>query len=747
MQLDINGSECKGRDVWELQIKLIGWGSGSDNDGIGACWDPVRVTGKFDTTTRDAVMRFQKAHKLPVTGIADVPLFRALDREPAYHPVLLHDLKCPCAHKLNDGPILCRCTGMDNSTPPKANPHKEEGKCDGFGKGRFAGKYLLDDKKLADGTELKDEKLDVYDMEEYEGMDKAVLWAVRAVLCRGRSDQNDHETVVKSVRIVGGYRCWHDNYHHTDETRWHHRRETFHFGKTIEFVHHGECTEFGADPKKDPCDKCEKLRKVALEKCGFQLRWHERGRLSVAEGKKDARPPTTPWAVHVSTVRRHEREDNGTLKYKDEFVKEDAKAIDPVYAGMVPASAFPLDLGGGLDPVRAESEPFFRGTETSGGGWFPLGRSRLWHGGIHLTPKGKDEVHAMADGAIVACRVGEAEDKFKHGSRNFVLVKHKLTAEGKWKNKEFFSLYLHLDDKKPDANSEFAWRRQLSVMTQNHVEAVAPCPLFVLAEIDEPLGKKKRLIASKGLPIGHRIAVTADAAVDPKTLDDRAPANSTVRKVDGVADTYVFLKREIVEVSKFYAADAGLAAKFDDGSVIALKQPIQVCVTETLGKIGKAPTDDSISGLGSFLHVETFAAEALPVDAEFKQVDASEATKVADRKEIIASLVKAKLLPEPPDGVLLDGEVKDLFANPPWNTGLRSAVVKMPSLWSVDWKKALKDAKCFGFMKDPDRDGLGDAFNQYKWWDDAKASNALPASEAVFHYHPIALIMQLAYAS
>src|SRR5579872_1275215 len=96
----------KGLDIWNLQVKLIGWGSGSDNDGIGNTMDPVHLTGEFDSTTRDAVMRFQKAHRLPVTGIVDARVFRAIDAEAALHPVLMFDLRCPCASKKNDGPIL-----------------------------------------------------------------------------------------------------------------------------------------------------------------------------------------------------------------------------------------------------------------------------------------------------------------------------------------------------------------------------------------------------------------------------------------------------------------------------------------------------------------------------------------------------------------------------------------------------------------------------------------------------------------
>src|ERR1039457_331447 len=214
--------ECKGRDVWELQIKLLGWGSGTDNEGIGNCFEPMKVTGTYDRRTRDAVMRFQKALKLPVDGVVDSATFCAIDREAALYPVFVHQMKCPCAKGENDGPILCRC-----------EKHDEKGKCTGFGKGRFAGKFLLDAKKLADNTDISGEKLDLYDMKEYPGVDKAVLWAVRGLMRRAG---------VTRIAVQAGYRCWEDNYHHTDEQRWRHRQLTFHLGKGIEFYIDGDGT-------------------------------------------------------------------------------------------------------------------------------------------------------------------------------------------------------------------------------------------------------------------------------------------------------------------------------------------------------------------------------------------------------------------------------------------------------------------------------------------------------------------------
>src|SRR5580704_15131717 len=127
--------QCTGRDVWELQIKLLAWGSGTDNEGIGNLLEPMKVTGTFDRRTRDAVLRFQKALGLPVNGAVDSVTFYAIDREPVLYPILLHQLRCPCGTGANSGATLCRC-----------EKHDEKGVCSGFGKGRFAGKFLLDGK-------------------------------------------------------------------------------------------------------------------------------------------------------------------------------------------------------------------------------------------------------------------------------------------------------------------------------------------------------------------------------------------------------------------------------------------------------------------------------------------------------------------------------------------------------------------------------------------------------------------------
>jgi hypothetical protein len=703
-----------GRDVWELQIKLIGWGSGTDNEGIGAFMDPVRVTGKLDRTTADAVRRFQQEHRLPITGIVDGATFHEIDAEPARHPVLVPDLACPCKARGDDGTILCRC-----------NKHPNPGHCSGFGNGRFVGAHLLDNHATLSG-----EALDLYDMKEHAGIDKAVIWAVRALL---------HRADVPTIAIVAGYRCWHDNYLTTDDTRWQHRRSTFHLGKTIELRHPdvpGTCTITG----NIVCAWCANVRARAIAKCGFQLRWQEPDRVSVAAGGFDARPPATPFAVHIDTVRRLARED-------DDFVDTDKKSIEPLYTGRL-AFSYPVDVGAGpdptkarLDPRRASSATFFDNIETKEGGGFPLGASRTWHGGVHLHVALGAEVRAIADGEVVACRVGESETEKAHGSRNFVLLRHKRKGD------IYYSLYMHLDAETAKDDATVPWRRRLFLQSKDHVEAVLPSPLFVHTTVDTPklTAHGKVAVDHEGLAIGdHREVAGVEARA--RTLDARFADSDDwmVVKLAAPANTYVFTKRGGEEFAKRRGAVAGLADKITNKEVIGLANPIKVGAGELIGRVGAEPTHASLVGRGPYVHVEVFSAANLLAGVDgFELVDASEAAKIADRKDVVKKLVDAALLVEPQDGVLAETDL-DALAEDPSIARLRSVVLKAPNAFGdIDWKAALAAAKCFSFMKDEDRDALGDAFNDYRFWSDATGAS-LPGA-TVFHYHPVALLLHFAY--
>ncbi|HHW4403910.1 TPA: hypothetical protein ACUNCG_004581, partial [Aeromonas hydrophila] len=122
------------------------------------------------------------------------------------------------------------------------------------------------------------------------------------------------------------------------------------------------------------------------------------------------------------------------------------------------------DDAGGLIPCEVASlDEFIKKTNGLKSGTFPIGRNRIWHGGIHFSQSGgwhpSGAVRAIADGEIVAYRLatkpakatrsteeGKPEGKIDlYTSPSFCLVRHCYEAGEQNKNRlTFYSLYMHI---------------------------------------------------------------------------------------------------------------------------------------------------------------------------------------------------------------------------------------------------------------------------------------------------------------
>lgn len=122
------------------------------------------------------------------------------------------------------------------------------------------------------------------------------------------------------------------------------------------------------------------------------------------------------------------------------------------------------DSWGGNSPSEVTSfNAFIEKISSLKSGTFPIGRNRIWHGGIHLSEKGgwhpSGAVHAIADGEIVAYRLatklakatrsseagklGEGIDLYT--SLSLCLVCHHYEAGEQNKHRlTFYSLYMHM---------------------------------------------------------------------------------------------------------------------------------------------------------------------------------------------------------------------------------------------------------------------------------------------------------------
>lgn len=108
-----------------------------------------------------------------------------------------------------------------------------------------------------------------------------------------------------------------------------------------------------------------------------------------------------------------------------------------------------------------KKEWYYANTETAHeGGTFPIGKNKVWHGGIHLSPLDSNrKVYAAASGTIVAARLGgdpAVEQDPKYGSQRFILIRHTVYYQQEadpgggtrinYTNDPtyFFTLYMHL---------------------------------------------------------------------------------------------------------------------------------------------------------------------------------------------------------------------------------------------------------------------------------------------------------------
>lgn len=125
---------------------------------------------------------------------------------------------------------------------------------------------------------------------------------------------------------------------------------------------------------------------------------------------------------------------------------------------------YPMQLAGEGTPKEIASlDEFISQLNKLNSGTFPIGRNRIWHGGVHLSEKGgwhsSGAVRAIADGEIVAYRfatepakatrkseAGEPEHEIDlYTSPSFCLIRHRYEVGEKNKNSlTFYSLYMHI---------------------------------------------------------------------------------------------------------------------------------------------------------------------------------------------------------------------------------------------------------------------------------------------------------------
>jgi hypothetical protein len=197
-----------GADVEELQIRLAGFRG-------------TLLDGEFGPGTELQVTKFQAdvmGQSAP-SGVADSLTLKAIDAFADWFPIDFAQLKCHC------------------------------GKCDGFGRGNFKGKYL------------GNQKTEAFHLYEYPGIHRMLLWAVRSAYFY----MPEHRFSFSS-----GYRCSVDN-------QQKHRNTTNHCGKAVDLDIRPEAGE----TKHDDALKCHVIRGQLVELSNAQIGWNAKNRKSL----------------------------------------------------------------------------------------------------------------------------------------------------------------------------------------------------------------------------------------------------------------------------------------------------------------------------------------------------------------------------------------------------------------------------------------------------------------------------------
>jgi len=179
----------------------------------GTVWD-----GDFGPGSELQVMTFQKDYMNvgSPTGIVNKDTYAALNEFAQTYTIDFKTAKCPC------------------------------GECDGFGKNRFKNKYRTGKPRI-----------EAFHRYEYPGIHKAILNAYRAAQFYASQAGFD------IPHLTSGYRCWVNN---TQKNR----KSTNHMGKALDIDFPLKPTE----DKRDDCNRCDAVRGILVEKCGFQIGWN-----------------------------------------------------------------------------------------------------------------------------------------------------------------------------------------------------------------------------------------------------------------------------------------------------------------------------------------------------------------------------------------------------------------------------------------------------------------------------------------
>lgn len=467
----------------------------------------------------------------------------------------------------------------------------------------------------------------------------------------------------------------------------------------------------------------------------------------------------------TSTAPKDEPPASGKKKKDDAPPPADSSGDKKADTGKAPPAACPPVTGVPRLPYALNKSTLVTGealtalyhqTERGPGGFFPLGESGLFHCGAHVTPGSGAEIMAMADGEVVAARIGQGPGEHPWGDTGFVLLRHKLKGD-----KNIYCLYLHLKKEPlhPD-NTDALWLKRLLIDAMEDPKN----PKKPKWRVMEPQPTWKDADKGKFSPTN----VDTKNKLAPGVYEEEAELVQDSKR-------YVKLKEKwiraigpdgdggkVKELSPFSDYDLPTACKnspavkaLNDGKVAVLdsikgddgkSHKYLVEGGETVGKSGKYLGSESLHW-SVFSKDAVFPGGSLP-DAEFAAADA---VKVADldlsskdpgTKEHATALIeavdpkKAFIGKEDLPWIVAPGELREFYRAPTECWRARYQAVKSTADFKLDVDKLVGQDR-YKSHTDAEKGDFKKNAKDFLFWDELSSAEDFPADGKAVFVHPV----------
>lgn len=393
--------------------------------------------------------------------------------------------------------------------------------------------------------------------------------------------------------------------------------------------------------------------------------------------------------------------------------------------------SFPIDLGAGLEVDDASVKRYFEGVERGGGGFFPLGSSGTWHGGVHLYADAGAMVHAMADGWVVACRLQSDPEALKgpFGSTNFILMRHedkgrtfnRVAPAKDLKSREvytWFSLYMHLGPLEAvAATAELAETTWLGTEVEGEiVGSVGRGGRNRRADVKLVQEMLTRAKVDPG-PIDGLIGSKTRAGI--KAFQEKFLYSNPDGRIDVGGSSWAALLFAAAGAPKDHGFDETLLGQIASGNLVLCEKPVGA--GDPLWIVG--PDAD---GETQLVHWEVFSGDNVLNGVP----EASDESAFQADPHAIASTLKG------PDWFTTDAptprNIARFYASNAAAKGLREMAVRFRSEWGLDMQAAIKAMEPYVLTE-----GLAEQIKPYQWFDPNTLAAVNVPDPLCWHYHPV----------